>query len=145
MKKVFLLSIILFIVSCSNKVLKENYTISYHDLPPNVQADFSKIGTTINKFMVVENTNKNCKTTIESGSPTQAIAPKAYLYINTCTKKYKVNFSISSARYFVVDNQKIFFTKSNGFTQKIDTTLSASINLMTIDYGVIDLKNNSNQ
>ncbi|WP_299184186.1 hypothetical protein [uncultured Chryseobacterium sp.] len=139
MKKVFFLVILIAITSCSTKVLKENYVVSYNELPQTVQSDFSKIGNTVNLFMAIENTDKNCKTTIESGSPIQAILPKAYLIIETCQEKYKVDFSISAARYFVVDNKKIFFIKSNGFSQKGDAPLNESLDLKKINYGVINL------
>lgn len=140
MKKVFFLIMLTAITSCSTKVLKESYVVSYNELPQNVQTEFYEIGKTVNMFMVISNTDKNCKTTIESGSPIQAILPKAYLIIETCKEKYKVDFSISAARYFVLDNKKIFFTKSNGFSQKGDAPLNESIDLKKINYGVINLE-----
>lgn len=126
--------------SCSTKVLKENYIVGYNELPQAVQTDFSKIGNTVNLFMAIENTNKNCKTTIESCSPIQAILPKAYLIIETCQEKYKVDFSISAARYFVIDKNKIYFTKISFISIKGDTPLSESLDLKKINYGVIDLE-----
>lgn len=140
MKKIFFLAIIVAVTSCSTKVLKENYIVGYNELPQAVQADFSKIGNTVNLFMAIGNTDKNCKTTIESGSPIQAILPKAYLIIETCQEKYKVDFSISAARYFVIDKNKIYFTKISFISIKGDTALNESLDLKRINYGVIDLE-----
>lgn len=140
MKQVFLLLILLVIFSCSPKFHKEDSVVSYSELPRNVQIEFSKIGKTVNLFMDIKNTDNNCRTTIGSGSPIHAIMPRAYLVITTCTEKYRVDFSITSARYFVLDNQKLFFTKSTGFSQKIDAPLNESLTLKNLKYGVIRLK-----
>lgn len=139
MKKVFFLIVLIAITSCSTKVLKENYVVGYNELPQNVQTEFYEIGKTINMFMVIRNTDKNCKTTIESGSPIQAILPKAYLIIETCQEKYKVDFSISAARYFVIDKDKIYFTKATFLSIKGDAPLNKSVDLKKINYGVINL------
>ena len=135
------LAIFILFFSCISSALKEDYQTSFDKLPKTVQSEFVAIGKTENMFMVCRNTNENCNTSIRSESPFQATMSNAYLIIETCTDTYRIDFSLTSARYFVVDKNKIFFTKSKGFSLKGDTPLEESLDIKTLSYGVIKLNN----
>ena len=139
MKNFHIIILILFITSCSGQMIKEeDKIISYNELPEEVKNQFSEIGETINLFMDCKNTmGFDCE--IKSGNSLKTFTDPG-LIIDTNSKKYTLSFSITASRYFVIDDNYIYFPKIKGFSQRGDSPLKESFDFSEQKYGVIDLQ-----